>query len=266
METGLYLPGDGLLHRWHPLTKLALMVSAFMLGFAQLLTVWTVPLLAPLLGLVVAGLVALDGAETLRVWARRQALVLAPIYLSLILVNGFFFPGAERILWRLGPFGLTLEGLLFAAGIAGRLFLLTGATLLLLLTTQPADLTLGLTMVGIPREISYLVIAAIQLIPRMQARANAILDAQRARGLRTEGGPLVRLRALLPLAGPLIGGALLETDERALALEARAFRAPGPKTSLRLLEDTRTQQVVRRGMLLGSFAILVWSLMKPKLG
>lgn len=262
METGLYLPGDGLLHRWHPLTKLALMASAFMLGFARLLIVWTVPLLAPLLGLVVAGLVALDGPETLRVWVRRLALVLAPIYVSLILVNGFFFPGAEQVLWRLGPFSLTLEGLLFAAGIAGRLFLITGATLLLLLTTQPADLALGLNMAGLPREISYLVIAAIQLLPRMRARAGAILDAQRARGLRTEGSLRTRLRALLPLAGPLIGGALLETDERALALEARAFRAPGPKTSLRVLQDSATQRHGRRGMVVAAVAILVWSLVR----
>ncbi|HBY99559.1 MAG TPA: energy-coupling factor transporter transmembrane protein EcfT, partial [Chloroflexi bacterium] len=205
METGLYLPGDGLLHRWHPLTKLALTVAAFMLGFANLLVVRGVPLLASLLGLGVAGLVALDGAETLRLWTRRLVFILAPIFLSLVLVQGFFFPGAEQVLWRLGPFGLKLEGLLFAAQIAGRLFLLTGATLLLLLSTQPTDLALALNRVGLPREISYLVIAAIQLLPRMQARATAILDAQRARGLRTEGSPMVRLRALLPLAGPLIG-------------------------------------------------------------
>lgn len=259
METGLYLPGNGLLHRWHPLTKLELVVAAFVVGFADLLPVAGVPLLAPLLGLGVAVLVALDGAATLRLWARRLFLVLAPIVISLVLVQGFFFPGAETVLWRIGPFSLKVEGLLFGAAITGRLFLLTGATLFLLLTTQPADLALALNAVGLPREISYLVISAIQLLPRMQARANAILDAQRARGLQTEGSVLVRLRALLPLAGPLIGGALLETDERALALEARAFRSPGPKTSLRVLEDSTAQRIARHTLLVAAFVTWIWS-------
>lgn len=256
---GLYLPGSGILHRWHPLTKLALMAAAFILGFATLLPVAGVPLLPPLLGVGVGLLVLVDGRESFRVWARRVLLVLLPLLLSLFLVQGFFFPGAERVVWRLGPFALKAEGLRFAATAAGRLFLLTGASMLVLLTTTPADLSLALTNAGLPREFAYLVLAAIQLLPRMQAKSEAIVNAQRARGLRTEGSLLARARALLPLAGPLIGGALLETDERALALEARAFRAPGPKTSLRTLTDSPAQRAARWLMVVGAVVVLVGS-------
>ncbi len=108
-----------------------------------------------------------------------------------------------------------------------------------------------------PREIAYVILAALSLVPRMQARAQSISDAQQARGLRTEGNMLVRARALLPLLGPLITSALHETEERALALEARAFRAPGPKSQWRIVHDTATQRIVRWVLLAVGVALFV---------
>jgi energy-coupling factor transport system permease protein len=261
MQAGLYLPGNGLLHRWHPLTKLALLLAASLVGFAHLGVVGGIPLLAPALGLVMGLLALADSRQTFLLWLHRLLLLLLPFLISLLLVQGFFFPHAQEMLWQLGPLALKAEGLRFALKIIGRLFLIIGASLLLLLTTTPPDLALALTEAGLPREIAYLFTTALQLLPRMHARSEAILNAQRARGLRTEGSLLLRLRALLPLAGPLIGSALLETDERALALEARAFRAPGPKTSLRTLPDSSAQRLARWLLVISAAALFVGSLL-----
>jgi energy-coupling factor transport system permease protein len=256
---GLYLPGEGILHRWHPLTKLAIALGAIFLAFASLLPVATVPLFPWIMILVLVALALLDSPATFRVLLRRSLLLLLPILISLVLVQGFFYPSARDVLLRLGPLSLKSEGLLFGATIITRLALILIAMMLVILSTHPADLTHALTQVGVPREISYVILAALQLVPRMQARAQSIQQAQQARGLRTEGSLFVRARALLPLVGPLITRALHETEERALALEARAFRAPGPKTSWRQLHDTPAQRVARWVILVGSLALLVWS-------
>ncbi|HYN89540.1 MAG TPA: hypothetical protein VER55_13480, partial [Ardenticatenaceae bacterium] len=71
MEAGLLVPGTGLLHRWHPLTKLSCIVAAFMVGFAGLWRVGGVPVLAPLLGIGAAALALADGRHTFRVWLKR---------------------------------------------------------------------------------------------------------------------------------------------------------------------------------------------------
>src|SRR5436190_16089417 len=99
----------------------------------------------------------------------------------------------------------------------------------------------------------------------MAARTTAILDAQRSRGLETQRG-IMKVRAIVPLVGPLIVGALVDVEERAMALESRAYTAPGPKTSLRQLVDTPSQRIVRLFMLLalvalfvGRVALAVWS-------
>ena len=76
-------------------------------------------------------------------------------------------------------------------------------------------------------------------------RAGEITDAQRARGLDTQGRIWRRVRGLVPLAGPLVLGALAEVEERTMALEARAFTAPGKRTVLRVLPDSGSQRAVR---------------------
>ncbi len=80
--------------------------------------------------------------------------------------------------------------------------------------------------------------SAIRMVPRMGERAGEIVDAQRARGMDTEGGVLRRVRGVIPLAGPMIFGALTEVEEQSMALEARAFSAPAPADACcRILPD-----------------------------
>lgn len=256
---GLYLPGDGMVHRWHPLTKLSLLLATILVAFVP----WQRNprlLLVPVVLVVPFGVLAfVDGGDTVRVWMRRLFWLIFPIAVSLVLVQGFFYPGAEDIMLRIGPLALKREGLMFAATIGGRLLLILAGFMLVLLTTCPADLTTALTQVGLPSEVAYLVLAALQLIPRMQARGQTIAAAQQARGLETGGNLLRRVRGILPLFGPLILGALGDVEERAMALEARAFRASRTKTSLRTLHDSTPQRIVRWVLVVGGSAVLVYT-------
>jgi energy-coupling factor transport system permease protein len=128
--------------------------------------------------------------------------------------------------------------------------------LLVLQSTHPADLVFALTERGLPRSIGYVLLVALQLVPDMSARATAILEAQRSRGLETQRG-IMKVRAIVPLVGPLIVGALVDVEERAMALESRAYMAPGPKTNLRQLVDTPAQRVARLLMLVAIVALIV---------
>ena len=49
----------------------------------------------------------------------------------------------------------------------------------------------------------------------------------------------------MPLAGPVVFGALAEVEERTMALEARAFTSPGRQTLLRVPTDRPLDRVVR---------------------
>jgi energy-coupling factor transport system permease protein len=108
---------------------------------------------------------------------------------------------------------------------------------------------ISLNQKGAPASLTYVVLTTIQVIPRFQSKASTILDAQRSRGLETGGSYIRRARALLPLIGPLVIGSLVEVEQRAIALEARAFRRKGPKTSLLELHDSKSQQFLRWAIL-----------------
>ena len=55
---------------------------------------------------------------------------------------------------------------------------------------------------GVSHRLAFVLLSAVQLVPRMQARAAAILQAQQARGLSIGGSPVRRLRALVPEMPP----------------------------------------------------------------
>jgi energy-coupling factor transport system permease protein len=188
--------------------------------------------------------------------------LLLPVTLSLFLIQGILFPpaGATPLPWSIGPIRLTYEGLLFAYLISVRLLVLSTTVLLVLRTTHPADLVFALTSSGLPRSIGYILLVSLQIVPDMTARATAILEAQRSRGLETQRG-LSQARAIVPLLGPLVVGALVDVEERAMALESRAYTAPGPKTSLRELVDTTGQRIARWLILLGIAALIAWRIL-----
>lgn len=71
------------------------------------------------------------------------------------------------------------------------------------------------------------------------------MDAQRSRGLETEGNLWTRLKAFLPLIGPVVMSSLLETRERAMALEVRGFSASGKKTFLYERESSTLDRVLQ---------------------
>jgi energy-coupling factor transport system permease protein len=240
-------------HALHPLTKLAAALAVIVTAFGVRWMFISVALFV---------LVILPLAAWGKIWRevlRTTFTVVLPLAISLALVQGFFYPGAQDVIWQVGPLTLKREGLEFAFVTAARLTVIAGTGLLVVYATHPADLALALVQAGAPFSLAYIAVAAIQLLPEMQGRAQNILNAQQARGLETQGNLLMRGRAFVPLIAPLVYGALENVQERALALDARAFRAPRAKTSWRELRDSNLQRVVRWLLVIGSILLSIVS-------
>jgi energy-coupling factor transport system permease protein len=237
-------------HRLHPLTKLAMIVLLIAMNYL-LPGLWLPPVLFGLLLLVAISSGELGGL------LRTVASIVLPVTLSLFLIQGILFPPPNATPLPLGPLTLTIEGLQFAYLIAARLTVFATAIVLLLRITQAADLVFALIERGLPRSIGYILLAALQLVPDMGRRATSIIEAQRSRGLETEGG-LRRVRAIVPLLGPLVVGALVDVEERAMAIESRAFLTPGPKTTLRQLVDPFPEKVARSLIWLTLLGLIGW--------
>ncbi len=243
----LFTARDSGLHRLNPLTNLALVGFCLVAGLA-LPGAWApyAVFLLALLPLAAWGRVAPQ-------LLRSAVKIVLPFAISVFLIQGLFWTGGTPVV-HLGPLSLKREGLLFAAQSTGRILAVVGSFLLLSLTTRPDRLMIALQQHGVPNSLTYIILATIQIAPRFQAKASTILDAQRSRGLETEGGFGRRARALLPLVVPLVLGSIVDVEERAIALEARAFSRTGPKTSLLILSDSHMQRIGRWLLLAGMAA------------
>ncbi|NIO09207.1 MAG: energy-coupling factor transporter transmembrane protein EcfT, partial [Deltaproteobacteria bacterium] len=168
--------------------------------------------------------------------------------------QGFFWQGGAIII-DLGLVSLKRQGVIFATTSVGRILMVVSSFLWFALTTRPDQLMTSLVQRGLPSNLAYIIVATIQIIPRFQQRAATITDAQRSRGLETEGNFLERVRGVLPLVVPLILSSLVDVEERALAVEARGFNHPGKKTSLIEITETNWEPGLRWGIVFAMLAV-----------
>ena len=209
--------------------------------------------MAPIVALGVVG-ATVAGARLGRAFV-PFVLATLPLLVSIVLINTFLYPGATDTIFVVGPLRATGSGLTVAGQASLRILAFALSVGVFALTTQTSDLLADLERRGMGRRASFVIGSAIQTVPRLAARAGEVADSQRARGLDTQGSPWRRIRGIVPLAGPMISGALSEVEERTMALEARAFSAPARRATLRHMPDDRSQQIGR--WLLGAATIVL---------
>jgi energy-coupling factor transport system permease protein len=221
---------------WHaldPLTRLVVAVGTIMAA----ILLGGLPCLLLLAGLAVIAPAFV--AHELWPVLRSAVLLSLPLALSAVAVNVLFSPGTPA------------DGALLAATVAARVVIMAGAAVLFYRTTRPGQLVASLQHHGVPARATFVVHNAVAMIPRLAERAHEVTEAQRARGLDTEGSWLRRGRGLLALAGPTILGAFAEVETRTLALESRGFTRPGRPTLLWIPSDGAAQRLARWGVLAG---------------
>ena len=224
-------------HRLNPLTKAVIAtagsIGAFLLGGY----IGPIAIIALMLALAAT-------AGVLPRLVRASLLLSLPIAISVVLVSVFTRAGTT-VLFQIGPFDATLEGVEFAAQTLVRLFAISTSIGLFVLTTEPRAFVFDLERRGVSPRIAFIAVATVEAVPTLVDRAAVITESQRARGLATEGSVRARLRGLLPMVGPVILTSLTDVEERSLALESRAFSRPGKRHLLWSMPDRGSERVLR---------------------
>lgn len=236
---GQFIPGDSLLHRLDPRTKVVAVLGAAMSVLAA--ANWQGFTLAA--GLTLTAM-ALSGLPV-RIFLgglRSLWVLLAITFLIQILLT----PGETLI--GSGPLKISREGLAAGGEIFLRLALLILTASLLTLTTSPINLTAGLESIlsplrrlGVPaHELAMMMTIALRFVPTLLQEAEIVVKAQRSRGAGfAAGGPAGWARSLLPLFVPLFAGALRRAEDLATAMEARCYRGGANRTRMRDLTLNR---------------------------
>ena len=207
-----YVPGDSLLHRLNPVTKLALaaaIILATFLGdtYVLLIALLVLTLILGIYAKSTAGLVSL-------------AKLMAPLSLiMLVLQTVFIRTGVPIFAW------ITADGLITGTKAALRLLGVALPLILMLTITQLGDLANAcVEVLHVPYRYAFTFTTALRFVPVFSQEMNAIMEAQTARGVEYDTkNPLKKIQLMLPLCVPLLVSSVGKTDATALAAEQRGF-------------------------------------------
>jgi energy-coupling factor transport system permease protein len=163
---------------------------------------------------------------------------------ALTVLFQIFFSREGETLLRWGFLQVHEGGISTGLFLALRILLLVSTAGLLTATTTPIALADGIENLLSPlkrlrfpaHELAMMITIALRFIPTLHEEAQKIIRAQSARGADfSEGGPIRRAHALLPVLVPLTIGAFRRADELAEAMESRGYRGDEGRTRYREL-------------------------------
>lgn len=232
---GQYFPGNTLIHKLDPRTKLIFVVLYIVLLFTAK---WFVSY-----GLVLLFLVWVIATSkiSLKVILRSLKPLLFIIILTGVL-NLFYTQGTPVL--KFWIFTITKEGIFSAIFMVLRIGMLIAGTFMLTYTTSPIALTDGLEgllsplkKIRVPvHELAMMMCIALRFIPTLIEETDKIMSAQKARGADFETGNLLRrAKALIPILVPLFISAFRRADELAIAMECRCYHGGEGRTRLKQL-------------------------------
>lgn len=180
------------------------------------------------------------------------------IIITIFLIHGLVNQQNRQILFSIGFLKFYKEGLLYAARISFNIVNMLLSFTVLVLSTKPSELVEELERKGLSPRFGYIVNSVFQMIPQMIGTMHTITDAQRSRGMETEGNLFVRIRAFLPLISPVVMSALTATRDRAIALEIRGFGNQGSKTWMHQHPKSKIDRSIAWICILGIFFSIIW--------
>lgn len=132
-------------------------------------------------------------------------------------------------------------------------------------STENKELSRALEDRGMNYKVVYIFLSSMEMIGVLSKKSNTIMNAQRARGVETDGNLIVRFKAFIPSMIPLVVGSFTDMEERVLTMESKGFNAPCKKTHLLVLKKSGAEKpvVIVFAVLLAACIIgriLVWVL------
>lgn len=245
-----FVPKNTVIENLNPMVKI---LAVFSLGLSSLIFPNSY------MGfIIVAALFIVAGmAKILKEFCKTMFGFGIPITVMLLFIQGCYSPKNVTIIADWGFVQVGLEGVLYALKIVSTLLVFLGSFYIMNKTTYTGKLVAALTGTGLPPKAGYLVLASLNVVPQMQRRMSVIQEAQGARGVETGGSLIARMKAYIPLLGPVVMSSLTDAQERGMTLETRGFGIKGVKQTSYVLVETSSLDKVLKTLLLAFFVITV---------
>lgn len=236
-KTSNYVPKDSPIDRMDPRAKIyaifCLGISAIVFPYYQFSYLIVISLC------IVAAI-----AKMFKKFTKFMLTFAIPITIMLMFIQGLYSPKNVTFIADFGFAKLGLEGVEYALKVVGSLLVFLGSFYLMTTTTYTGRLVAALVASGMSMKAGYLVLACLNVVPQMQRRMLIIQEAQSARGVDTQGGFFSRMKAYIPLLGPVVMSSFTDAQERGMTLETRGFGIKNVKPTTFVEANKRTSDRV----------------------
>ena len=244
MILGRYIPGDSIIHRLDPRSKLLAMFLLIVISF------WANNPITNLLLFVVTGIfISLSGVPlSFFIKGLRSMFFL----IAFTTIFQLFFITGGHVLWEIGFIKITSHGIEQAGVIFCRFVLIIFFSTLLTLTTMPLSLATAVESLLSPlkrfkvpvHEIGLMLSMSLRFVPTLMDDTIRIMNAQRARGVDFgEGSIIQKVKAMIPILIPLFATSLKRADSLATAMEARGYQGGVGRSQYRQLSWMRKDSI-----------------------
>lgn len=247
-----FQPGTSWLHRIDPLSKFFWVCLVGIMAF--LVNAWESN--AFLFAAVLLTLFAF-GHVARRTFVRGMVMILILAAALMFFQVGFNKTG--EVIVGSGFLSITTGGLDYGGVIATRTALFAITSLVFVWTTDPRDLAIGFTRLGVPYRFAFALFIGLRFIPVWQDEVQIIREAQAVRGVRrAEPGLAGRYRALTRFLLPVFVSVLRRAENTAIAMDSRAFGAFPRRTYVNGFRWTRSGALLLVTFIALSVIVLAW--------
>jgi energy-coupling factor transport system permease protein len=228
------MPGNSVIHRLNPLTKLLSLLLAVFLAFLHETII--IPLVLLSFFLMVHRFTRLP----------FSAIISRPRFLAFftgtIIVSFILFRQEGETLFHLIPgfaplgpaFPVTEHALGAGVLTALRFLVVVSGSALFVSTTHPNEFVHSLTKIGIPYRYAFTLGLALRYVPIFDLEANIVKDAKQSRGIDLQYAGLRGLKSNIRYTLlPLTVSALSRVESLTITMEGRAFGLYKKRTFLR---------------------------------
>lgn len=234
---GRYIPGNSIIHRLDPRSKLLAMFLFIIIIF------WANNLVTNSLTFVFVFLLLFLSRISLVFFLKGIR--------SMIFIIGFttlfqlFFISGGKILFQFLFIKITEVGLEQAGIIFSRFVLIIFLSTLLSVTTTPLSLSDAIESILKPlkffkvpvHEIGLMLSMSLRFVPTLMDDTTRIMNAQKARGVDFgEGNIVQKIKSIIPILIPLFASSFKRADALAIAMEARGYSGGEGRSRYRQLD------------------------------
>ena len=237
MILGRYIPGDSIVHRLDPRSKLLAMMLLILIVFLA-----NNPLTNLILFIATGIFIALSGVS---LSFFIQGLKSMFFLIAFTTIFQLFFISNGNVLFEFSFVRITDYALQQAGIIFCRFVLIIFFSTLLTLTTMPLSLASAveallapLKRVKVPvHEIGLMLSMSLRFVPTLMDDTTRLMNAQKARGVDFGEGSIVqKVKAMIPILIPLFATSLKRADSLAIAMEARGLSGGKRQKSIQTIE------------------------------